>query len=180
MYPHLSPHQRLILAKCLLESHAFAKQFNSHDEQRNILFQAGFKVKAKPNLLKQETHSLLCTLRILFRLAEEPSNIQEEADELLDQVILEAFHYYHGLIIDGHRHAWDPCLVLIITQLNKLSPSSRFHKHAACLYPGLCDLVAMAGGISPQVAALMRIFLLRCGTFFMPLGGGIKTTESSS
>ncbi|CAH8874145.1 unnamed protein product [Trichobilharzia szidati] len=41
MYPHLSPQQRLILAKCLLESHAFAKQFNSHDEQRNILFQAG-------------------------------------------------------------------------------------------------------------------------------------------
>ncbi|CAH8653390.1 unnamed protein product [Heterobilharzia americana] len=41
MYPHLSPQHRLILAKCLLGSHAFAKQFNSHDEQRNILFQAG-------------------------------------------------------------------------------------------------------------------------------------------
>ncbi|CAH8627069.1 unnamed protein product [Heterobilharzia americana] len=171
MYPHLSPQHRLILAKCLLGSHAFAKQFNSHDEQRNILFQAGFKVKAKPNLLKQETHSLLCALRILFRLAEEPGDIREEADELLDHVILDAFHYYHSLIIDGHRHAWDPCLVLIITQLIQLSPSSRFHKHAACLYPGLCDLVAMAGGVSPQVAALMRIFLLRCGAFFIPIGG---------
>ncbi|XP_018655097.1 putative brefeldin A-inhibited guanine nucleotide-exchange protein [Schistosoma mansoni] len=175
MYPHLSPQQRLTLAKCLLDSHAFAKKFNSDDEQRNILFQAGFKVKAKPNLLKQETHSLLCALRILFRLAEEASDIREQADELLDHVILDAFHYYHGLIIDGHRHAWDPCLVLIITQLIQLSPSSRFHKHATCLYPGLCDLVAMAGGISPQVAALMRVFLLRCGTFFIPMtnaGGG--------
>ncbi|CAH8564731.1 unnamed protein product [Schistosoma turkestanicum] len=172
MYPHLSPQQRLTLAKCLLDSHAFAKQFNSHDEQRNILFQAGFKVKAKPNLLKQETHSLSCALRILFRLAEEASDIREQADELLDQVILDAFRYYHGLIIDGHRHAWDPCLILIITQLIQLSPSSRFHKHATCLYPGLCDLVAMAGGISPQVAALIRIFLLRCGAFFIPMNNG--------
>ncbi|KAH8867375.1 Brefeldin A-inhibited guanine nucleotide-exchange protein [Schistosoma japonicum] len=184
MYPRLSPQQRLTLAKCLLDSHSFAKRFNSDDEQRNILFQAGFKVKAKPNLLKQETHSLLCALRILFRLAEETSDIRDQADDLLDHVILDAFHYYHGLIIDGHRHAWDPCLVLIITQLIQLSPS-RFHKHAACLYPGLCDLVAMAGGISPQVAALMRIFLLRCGAFFIPTGSGgcasscMKTYESS-
>jgi brefeldin A-inhibited guanine nucleotide-exchange protein len=29
---------------------------------------AGFKGKAKPNLLKQETQSLACTLRILFRM----------------------------------------------------------------------------------------------------------------
>uniref|UniRef100_A0A183JR12 BIG2_C domain-containing protein n=1 Tax=Schistosoma curassoni TaxID=6186 RepID=A0A183JR12_9TREM len=78
MYPHLSPQQRFTLAKCLLDSHAFAKKFNSDDEQRNILFQAGFKVKAKPNLLKQETHSLLCALRILFRLAEEASDIREQ------------------------------------------------------------------------------------------------------
>ncbi|CAL8073044.1 unnamed protein product [Calicophoron daubneyi] len=168
MYTNLSPQHLLDLARCLLESHAFAKRFNSDDEQRNILFEAGFKVKAKPNLLKQETHSLLCSLRILFRLAEEQTDVREEAEKLLDQVILDALAYYHDLLIDGHRQAWDTCLILIVTHLIRLAPDARFHRHAACLYPAVCDLVAMAGGVSPEVAALMRLFLLRCSGFFLP------------
>ncbi|THD26854.1 Brefeldin A-inhibited guanine nucleotide-exchange protein 1 [Fasciola hepatica] len=168
MFACMSPQHRLRLARCLLESHAFAKQFNSNDEQRNVLFEAGFKVKAKPNLLKQETHSLLCALRILFRLAEEDSELREETEDLLDRVILDALSYYHGLVIDGHRQAWDTCLILIITQLTRLSPATRFHRHAANLYGSVCDLVAMAGGVSPEVASLIRLFMLRCGAFFVP------------
>lgn len=168
MYSSLSPRQRLTLARCLLESHTFAKAFNSNDEQRSVLFEAGFKVKAKPNLLKQETHSLLCSLRILFRLAEEKTDVQEETEELLDRVILDALSYYNGLLIDGHRQAWDPCLILIVTHLTRLSPATRFHRHAMRLYAGICDLVSMAGGVSPEVASLMRLFLLRCGAFFLP------------
>ncbi|KAF7260159.1 hypothetical protein EG68_02413 [Paragonimus skrjabini miyazakii] len=168
MSPRLSPRHRLTLAQCLLESHSFAKMFNSNDEQRNILFEAGFKVKAKPNLLKQETHSLLCSVRILFQLAEEETEIREETEELLDRVILEALAYYHSLVNDGHRQAWDTCLILIITQLTRLSPATRFHRHATRLYAGICDLVPMAGGVSPEVASLVRLFLLRCGAFFLP------------
>lgn len=33
---------------------------------------SGFKGKSKPNLLKQETSSLACSLRILFRMYSDP------------------------------------------------------------------------------------------------------------
>ncbi|KAF6769310.1 hypothetical protein AHF37_11540, partial [Paragonimus kellicotti] len=91
-----------------------------------------------------------------------------QTEELLDRVILEALAYYHSLVNDGHRQAWDTCLILIITQLTRLSPATRFHRHATRLYAGICDLVPMAGGVSPEVAALVRLFLLRCGAFFLP------------
>jgi brefeldin A-inhibited guanine nucleotide-exchange protein len=37
MYQYLSSQQLLMLADCLLESHKFAKDFNSNHEQRNIV-----------------------------------------------------------------------------------------------------------------------------------------------
>lgn len=41
MYPFLSSPQLLQLVDCLMESHHFAKSFNSNNEQRNILWKAG-------------------------------------------------------------------------------------------------------------------------------------------
>ena len=41
MYQFLSSSQLLMYTDCLLESHRFAKQFNSNHEQRNILWKAG-------------------------------------------------------------------------------------------------------------------------------------------
>ncbi|XP_023237066.1 brefeldin A-inhibited guanine nucleotide-exchange protein 1-like [Centruroides sculpturatus] len=68
MYPYLTSPQLLQLVDCLLESHRFAKSFNSNHEQRNLLWKASFRGNVKPNLLTQESHSLACTLRILFRM----------------------------------------------------------------------------------------------------------------
>lgn len=41
MLSHLSARQLSVLADCLLESHEFAKKFNSNHEQRNLLWKAG-------------------------------------------------------------------------------------------------------------------------------------------
>lgn len=88
--------QLLLLVDCLVESHLFARNFNSNHEQRNLLWKAGsfgreifsrqrdeinfllgafdlvlfigYRGKAKPNLLAQETLSIACALRILFRI----------------------------------------------------------------------------------------------------------------
>lgn len=100
MYRYLTSEQLFKLLDCLLESHHFAKAFNSNNDQRTLLWKAGkggkllqdkshfetvgslcrcvfkwvcmfvqgFKGKSKPNLLKQETSSLACGLRILFRM----------------------------------------------------------------------------------------------------------------
>ncbi|KAI0232805.1 Brefeldin A-inhibited guanine nucleotide-exchange protein 1 [Lamellibrachia satsuma] len=68
MYQFINSSQLFQLLDCLVESHNFAKAFNTNHEQRNLLWKAGFRGKVKPNLMKQETQSLACTLRILFRM----------------------------------------------------------------------------------------------------------------
>ncbi|EGV97658.1 Brefeldin A-inhibited guanine nucleotide-exchange protein 2 [Cricetulus griseus] len=68
MYKFMSSQHLFKLLDCLQESHSFSKAFNSNYEQRTVLWRAGFKGKSKPNLLKQETSSLACCLRILFRM----------------------------------------------------------------------------------------------------------------
>ncbi len=80
MYSRLSSPQLFSLVDCLLESHRFAKQFNVNQHQRNLLWKAGFKGKSKPNLVRQETQSLRCALKILFRMF---------SDENREQSVLE-------------------------------------------------------------------------------------------
>ncbi len=41
MYQYLTSPQLFQLVDCLIESHNFAKAFNSNHEQRNILWKAG-------------------------------------------------------------------------------------------------------------------------------------------
>ena len=41
MYRNLSSKHLLLLTDCLLQSHRFAKAFNSNHEQRNLLWKAG-------------------------------------------------------------------------------------------------------------------------------------------
>ncbi|KAH9280655.1 Brefeldin A-inhibited guanine nucleotide-exchange protein 2 [Echinococcus granulosus] len=159
-FPYISYDHRLTLVHCLMESHKFAKTFNSNMEQRNILWEAGFKAKAKPNLLKQETHSLSTALRILFKISEEKNERQQEVTEMLQKTIEEAIAYYRGLPVDGHRQAWDSCLLLTLTRLVHLSPDSRFASIATRLYPTVCDLVGLPN-LSPEVSVLLRAFLLR-------------------
>ena len=68
MYSSLSLHHLYTLLDCLIQAHRFARTFNADSEQRTILWKSGFIGNAKPNLLKQETQSLSCCLRIMFRL----------------------------------------------------------------------------------------------------------------
>ena len=73
MYVHLNNEQLFLLLDCLEETYEFSRQFNSNSEQRNILWKAGFKGRDKPNLLKHETQSLACMLRILFKMYNDES-----------------------------------------------------------------------------------------------------------
>ncbi|VDL61592.1 unnamed protein product [Hymenolepis diminuta] len=157
--PYVSYENRLTLVQCLMESHRFAKVFNSNIEQRNVLWEAGFKAKAKPNLLKQETHSLSTALRILFILSEEDHDHQKEA-KMLQDTIMEAIVYYRSLPVDGHRQAWDSCLLLTLTRLVHLTPDTRFAALATPLYTTVCDLVGLPN-LSPEISVLLRAFLLR-------------------
>ncbi|XP_018430705.1 PREDICTED: brefeldin A-inhibited guanine nucleotide-exchange protein 2-like, partial [Nanorana parkeri] len=86
MYKFMSTPHLFKLLDCLQESHSFAKAFNSNNEQRTALWRAGFKGKSKPNLLKQETSSLACCLRILFRMYTDPQ--RRDSWDVIEQRLL--------------------------------------------------------------------------------------------
>uniref|UniRef100_A0AAQ5Z0J4 SEC7 domain-containing protein n=1 Tax=Amphiprion ocellaris TaxID=80972 RepID=A0AAQ5Z0J4_AMPOC len=123
MYRYLTSEQLFKLLDCLLESHRFAKAFNSNNEQRTLLWKAGFKGKSKPNLLKQETSSLACGLRILFRMYTDESrqDAWEEVQRRLLNVCSEAVAYFLALTSESHREAWTNLLLLFLTKVLKIS-----------------------------------------------------------
>uniref|UniRef100_A0A3B5A1Q9 ADP ribosylation factor guanine nucleotide exchange factor 1 n=1 Tax=Stegastes partitus TaxID=144197 RepID=A0A3B5A1Q9_9TELE len=165
MYRYLTSEQLFKLLDCLLESHHFAKAFNSNNEQRTLLWKAGFKGKSKPNLLKQETSSLACGLRILFRMYTDESrrDAWEEVQRRLLNVCSEAVAYFLALTSESHREAWTNLLLLFLTKVLKIS-DERFKAHASRYYPLLCEI--MQFDLIPELRAVLRKFYLRIGLVF--------------
>uniref|UniRef100_A0A8V5H9F0 Uncharacterized protein n=1 Tax=Melopsittacus undulatus TaxID=13146 RepID=A0A8V5H9F0_MELUD len=123
MYKYMSSHHLFKLLDCLQESHSFSKAFNSNYEQRTVLWRAGFKGKSKPNLLKQETSSLACCLRILFRMYvdENRRNSWDAIQQRLLSVCSEALAYFITVNSESHREAWTNLLLLLLTKTLKIS-----------------------------------------------------------
>ncbi|XP_075702291.1 brefeldin A-inhibited guanine nucleotide-exchange protein 2 isoform X2 [Rhinoderma darwinii] len=123
MYKFMSTPHLFKLLDCLQESHSFAKAFNSNNEQRTALWRAGFKGKSKPNLLKQETSSLACCLRILFRMYTDKrrKDSWEDIEQRLLNVCSEALAYFITVNSESHREAWTNLLLLLLTKTLKVS-----------------------------------------------------------
>ncbi|KAM9785485.1 brefeldin A-inhibited guanine nucleotide-exchange protein 2 [Neosynchiropus ocellatus] len=165
MYRHMTSAHLFKLLDCLLESHNFAKEFNSNNEQRTALWRAGFKGKSKPNLLKQETSSLACSLRILFRMYTDPQ-LKDSWPDIQTRLLLvcsEALAYFISLTSESHREAWNSLLMLLLTRTLRLS-DDKFKPHASCYYPHLCEM--MQFDLIPELRAILRRFFLRIGSAF--------------
>uniref|UniRef100_A0A8D3DD37 ADP-ribosylation factor guanine nucleotide-exchange factor 2 (brefeldin A-inhibited) n=1 Tax=Scophthalmus maximus TaxID=52904 RepID=A0A8D3DD37_SCOMX len=165
MYRHMTSAHLFKLLDCLLESHTFAKDFNSNNEQRTALWRAGFKGKSKPNLLKQETSSLACSLRILFRMYSDPQ-LQDSWPDIQTRLLLvcsEALAYFISLTSESHREAWNSLLMLLLTRTLRL-PDDKFKPHASCYYPQMCEM--MQFDLIPELRAVLRRFFLRIGSVF--------------
>lgn len=182
MYRHLSSQHLFKLLDCLLESHRFAKDFNSNNEQRTALWRAGFKGKSKPNLLKQETSSLACSLRILFRMYSD-TQLRDSWPDIqtrLLHVCSEALAYFISLTSESHREAWTSLLLLLLTRTLRL-PDDKFKPHASCYYHHLCEM--MQFDLIPELRAVLRRFFLRIGSVFhiaAPELGQAQPSSSSS
>jgi len=122
MYSFLSTIHLIKFVECLVESHRFAKNFNQNNEQRTVLWKAGFKGSVKPNLLKQETQSLACVLRILFKMYSDENRQNDwiDIEQRLINVCKEALEYFLSLQSEPHRDAWTSLLLLIMTRLLKM------------------------------------------------------------
>ncbi|XP_055508524.1 brefeldin A-inhibited guanine nucleotide-exchange protein 2-like isoform X2 [Leucoraja erinacea] len=165
MYRYMTSQQIFKLLDCLLESHSFAKSFNSNNEQRTMLWRAGFKGKSKPNLLKQETSSLACCLRILFCMYTD-ENRRDSWDTIqkrLLNVCCEALAYFITLTSESHREAWTNLLLLFLTKTLKTS-DEKFKIHASAYYPFLCEIVQF--DLIPELRVVLRKFFLRIGVVF--------------
>ncbi|XP_060930164.1 brefeldin A-inhibited guanine nucleotide-exchange protein 2 isoform X2 [Limanda limanda] len=165
MYRHMTSAHLFKLLDCLLESHTFAKDFNSNNEQRTALWRAGFKGKSKPNLLKQETSSLACSLRILFKMYSDPQ-LKDSWPDIQTRLLLvcsEALAYFISLTSESHREAWNSLLMLLLTRTLRM-PDDKFKPHASCYYPQLCDM--MQFDLIPELRAVLRRFFLRIGSVF--------------
>ncbi|XP_028926127.1 brefeldin A-inhibited guanine nucleotide-exchange protein 2 isoform X2 [Ornithorhynchus anatinus] len=165
MYKHMSSKHLFKLLDCLQESHSFSKAFNSNYEQRTVLWRAGFKGKSKPNLLKQETSSLACCLRILFRMYvdENRRDSWEEIQQRLLIVCSEALAYFITVNSESHREAWTNLLLLLLTKTLKIN-DEKFKAHASTYYPYLCEI--MQFDLIPELRAVLRKFFLRIGVVF--------------
>uniref|UniRef100_A0A8C5SXP6 ARF guanine nucleotide exchange factor 2 n=1 Tax=Laticauda laticaudata TaxID=8630 RepID=A0A8C5SXP6_LATLA len=165
MYKFMSSQHLFKLLDCLQESHSFSKAFNSNYEQRTVLWRAGFKGKSKPNLLKQETSSLACCLRILFRMYvdENRRDSWEAIQERLLNVCSEALAYFITVNSESHREAWTNLLLLLLTKTLKVS-DEKFKAHASTYYPFLCEI--MQFDLIPELRAVLRKFFLRIGVVF--------------
>nr|XP_060628131.1 brefeldin A-inhibited guanine nucleotide-exchange protein 2 isoform X2 [Anolis sagrei ordinatus] len=165
MYKYMSSQHLFKLLDCLQESHSFSKAFNSNYEQRTVLWRAGFKGKSKPNLLKQETSSLACCLRILFRMYvdENRRDSWEAIQERLLNVCSEALAYFITVNSESHREAWTNLLLLLLTKTLKVS-DEKFKAHASTYYPYLCEI--MQFDLIPELRAVLRKFFLRIGVVF--------------
>ncbi|GFY62356.1 brefeldin A-inhibited guanine nucleotide-exchange protein 1 [Trichonephila inaurata madagascariensis] len=165
MYAFLSTSELLELVDCLMESHRFAKTFNMSHEKRNLLWKAGFRGNVKPDLLMHESHSLACTLRILFRMYTDESR-QESWSEVEKKLILiccEALDYYLGLTVEKHRDCWTSLLLLMISKVNQLD-DERFRAHASAYYLTLCEMIFHES--IPELRAILKRFFIRSSRAF--------------
>ncbi|CAF3751735.1 unnamed protein product [Rotaria sp. Silwood1] len=166
MYSYMSFDQLILLVDCLIESHMFARTFNSNNEQRNILWKAGYRGKAKPNLLTQETNSIACAFRILFRLYSDQKHINSH--DILKRRILnltrDCFEYYSTLQSEIHRDAWTSVLMLILTKLLKFN-EEQFKYYSIEFYSLISEIVVF--DLKPELRYILREFLLRIGRSFI-------------
>ncbi|XP_072399618.1 brefeldin A-inhibited guanine nucleotide-exchange protein 1 isoform X2 [Diabrotica undecimpunctata] len=165
MYKLLSSPHLLQLTECLLQSHRFAKAFNIDHDQRNLLWKAGYKGSAKPNLLKQETQSLACLMRILFKMYcdEDRQEHWSVIETKLITVCQEALEYFLRLQSENHREAWTSLLLLVMTRLLKM-PDNRFAVHISRYYPLLCEIVCF--DLKAELRSILRRVFLRIGPVF--------------
>ncbi|XP_050518521.1 brefeldin A-inhibited guanine nucleotide-exchange protein 1 isoform X1 [Diabrotica virgifera virgifera] len=165
MYRLLSSPHLLQLTECLLQSHRFAKAFNINHDQRNLLWKAGYKGSAKPNLLKQETQSLACLMRILFKMYcdEDRQEHWSIIETKLIKVCQEALEYFLRLQSENHREAWTSLLLLVMTRLLKM-PDNRFAVHISRYYPHLCEIVCF--DLKAELRSILRRVFLRIGPVF--------------
>eukprot|EP01135_Chromosphaera_perkinsii_P000995 Nk52_evm9s156 gene=Nk52_evmTU9s156 len=167
MYQYMSSQHILLLLDSLKLSHEFAKNFNANHELRTSLWRAGF-MKQLPNLLKQETSSVGCMLKILFRLYgdEDCHEIWPLVEKRIIGVCEEVLDIFSTINSEKQREIWTPVVYLILNALANFN-DERFGKHVIIYYKYLAE--CMFFELKPDVRARLRDVFLRIGSLLLSL-----------
>lgn len=129
-----------------MTSHEFAKDFNANKPLRMALWKAGFmRNRAKPNLLKQETTSLGCALRVMFRMyaAEAHSDAVMGTETKILEVCHDTLERFVISIPPEARHVWAPYISLILREILDLD-DERFHTFGTKFYDLWTEMLVLA------------------------------------
>jgi len=146
MFECLSATRLTQLLDCLMTSHDFARDFNADKPLRMALWKAGFmRNRSKPNLLKQETTSLGCALRIMFRMftSEAHADSVEKTEAQILDVCKSTLERFVLSIPPEARHVWAPYISLILREVLSLD-DAKFQKFAAILYDLCTEIMVLA------------------------------------
>uniref|UniRef100_A0A5S6Q9P9 SEC7 domain-containing protein n=1 Tax=Trichuris muris TaxID=70415 RepID=A0A5S6Q9P9_TRIMR len=151
LYCMLTAKQLFDLADSLLESFNWARRFNANQSQRNLLWKSGFAGTSKPHLWLQETQSIACWLRIMFRMY---SDVTKDDDCLartqsgLIRMGNEALSYFVTLKAEKHRDAWTPIVLLLFSRTLRLR-DSQFKVLFGALYDIACEMIDFS--VQPEI-----------------------------
>ncbi|KAK2727991.1 hypothetical protein QYM36_008460 [Artemia franciscana] len=165
IYSHISSSHIFQLLDILKESHYFARDFNLNEEQRNLLWKAGFKGNVCPNILKQETLSIDCIFRILFQLYRDQSrqDTWPEVEITLTEIGKDALSHFLMLKSDAQKELWVSLMFRFLTRVHNLN-DERFCTHISHWYPLLCNI--MSSDLKPELQSVVRRIFLRIGPVF--------------
>ncbi|KAL1128928.1 hypothetical protein AAG570_013462 [Ranatra chinensis] len=165
MFSSLSSKHLLMLTECLLQAHNLAKEFNSNQNQRNILWKAGIYGGKKPDLISQETASVACALRILLKMCCDES--RRDSWPLVQTTLIgvsnDAISYFLAIPSEAHRSIWTSLLLLFFTRLLKM-PDDKLAVHVRAHYTLLCNMIAL--DLKPELRSLLTKLFLRVGPLF--------------
>lgn len=84
----------------------------------------GFRGRTRPNLLRQETTSIMCAVRILYHLLadEKRASEYEAIESRLLGVVNGGLEYFLLLSSEVHRESWTPVVLLILIRILQLQP----------------------------------------------------------
>eukprot|EP00088_Acartia_fossae_P042319 TRINITY_DN4441_c0_g1_i14.p1 TRINITY_DN4441_c0_g1~~TRINITY_DN4441_c0_g1_i14.p1 ORF type:complete len:745 (+),score=106.26 TRINITY_DN4441_c0_g1_i14:152-2236(+) len=179
IFKYLSLHHLSTLLDCLIQAHRFARNFNSNQEQRNILWKSNFIGNAKPNLMKQETQALACSLRIMFRvyLEDDRSESWLEVEKRLIPLTHEVIEYFLSLSAETHSEAWTSVLILLFTQMSRLK-DDRLKVFVGPVYNHLCEYWML--DLRPEVCAVLRNLFVRIGSVYNIVVQNVPQPQSAA
>ncbi|KRX57356.1 Brefeldin A-inhibited guanine nucleotide-exchange protein 1 [Trichinella sp. T9] len=157
LYCMLTAQQLFSLADCLLDSYNLARQFNNNHTQRNLLWKSGFSGNRKPHLWKQETQSLACWLRIMFRIYSDDTK-DDQCVERAQNICVDVLNYFMSLKAEQHRETWTPIVLLIFNRTLRLN-DNQFKSLCTAFYDVVCEMIDF--NVKVEIRTLLKKFFQR-------------------